>query len=154
MASNRPHTLIKCKSCDQDILVRNDYLKKHLGECKRCQNKDLPFLSQYNKMISNNKDWGGNITFEEFKSFTETKECHYCLDKIEWYPYRYQWTNNVKSKDKVRYNLDRKDSFKGYNKDNLVVCCSKCNYGKSNIFSYEEWFGMTKYFRDLKCPIK
>lgn len=150
----RKFTIIKCKDCDVDIRVRNDYLTKHKHLCKKCQNRGKPFEAQYNRMIQQNKDWGGNITFQEFLEFTKITKCHYCLNEIKWYPYRYNYLYGVKSKDIVRYNLDRKDSFKGYDINNLVVCCSRCNYGKSNIYTYEEWFGMTKYFRDLSCPIR
>ena len=144
----RKYTNLKCRECDSNIKIRNDYLSRHQGKCKRCQNRDEPFRSQYNKMLSNNKDWGGSLLFEEFLEFTKINNCHYCNSSIVWYPYRYRWNSDgTKSSDKIKYNLDRKDSFKGYDKDNLVVCCERCNYGKSNIFSYEEWFGMTAYFR-------
>lgn len=37
---------------------------------------------------------------------------------------------------------------KGYTKKNCVLCCKRCNGGKSNLFNYQEWRNMTKYFRE------
>lgn len=68
--------------------------------------------------------------------FTKIKVCHYCWDEIVW-----------KEHDARRYNLDRKDNRQGYSAENCVVCCSRCNMGKSNMFSYDEWYGMTSYLR-------
>jgi hypothetical protein len=45
------------------------------------------------------------------------------------------------------YQLDRKDNALGYSVDNCVVCCHRCNDAKSNGYDYEEWYGMTAYFR-------
>lgn len=53
-------------------------------------------------------------------------------------------------KNGSRYNLDRIDNNKGYIFSNLVVCCWRCNNSKGNRYSFEEWFGMTKFFRDKK----
>ena len=46
--------------------------------------------------------------------------------------------------------MDRKDNNKGYEKDNVVPCCWRCNNGRGNLFSYEEWYGMTGYLRKPK----
>ena len=46
------------------------------------------------------------------------------------------------------YNLDRKDSIKGYTKENCVVCCKRCNRAKSNLFSYEEWLEIGKFIQE------
>jgi len=77
-----------------------------------------------------------DITFEQFLEFTNISECHYCNSPIVW-----------KKSGSRTYNLDRKDNNKGYLLNNLVVCCYKCNKGKREIYTYEEWYGMTEYFR-------
>lgn len=42
-----------------------------------------------------------------------------------------------------------KDNSLGYSVSNCVVCCHRCNDAKSNGYSYEQWFGMTAYFRKI-----
>lgn len=71
------------------------------------------------------------LTFEEFMSFVEIKNCHYCNDLIKWVKH----TGNGQH----RYNLDRKNSNLGYSIENCVVCCKACNYMKGSEFSYEEF---------------
>lgn len=48
------------------------------------------------------------------------------------------------------YYLDRKNNDRGYEKGNLVVCCTRCNRGKSDQFSYEEWVEIGKTIRQLR----
>lgn len=48
------------------------------------------------------------------------KPCTYCSDKIE------------------TVGLDRIDNAKGYTVDNVVPCCSDCNWTRNNIWTYEE----------------
>jgi hypothetical protein len=48
--------------------------------------------------------------------------------------------------------LDRRDNSLGYVPGNVVVACKRCNYGKSDDFTYEEWLGMTEYFRKKTQP--
>ena len=77
---------------------------------------------------------------EEFLEFTSTTSCHYCHAGITWTKFNVTKHGNA-------YNLDRKDHTKNYVKENLVVCCARCNWGKQDQFTYEEWYGMTAYFR-------
>lgn len=72
-----------------------------------------------------------NLSFEEFLSFTKVGKCSYCQSPIDWVEHRC-------NRESSAYHLDRKDSFKGYTKDNCVVCCSVCNWVKSDIFSHSE----------------
>lgn len=81
------------------------------------------------------------ITYDDFLEFTKQNRCHYCNANINW--------QNFSHKNKRAYHLDRKNNNEGYTKENCVVCCSRCNHGKTNKFSYEEWYGMTEYFRKL-----
>jgi hypothetical protein len=43
----------------------------------------------------------------------------------------------------------------GYVEVNVVGCCKRCNIAKGNRFTYDEWYGMTEYFRratgELTC---
>ncbi len=70
------------------------------------------------------------LTYEEFLNFVKIKECFYCNFPIRWEPFG----NKV-----YGYNLDRKDNKIGYRKDNLVVCCWKCNDLKGNRISFEDF---------------
>ncbi len=82
------------------------------------------------------------ITYEEFVGFTTITECHYCGSPIHWAMYN-------ANKNGFSYNLDRKDNNKGYSKDNVVVSCSRCNFGKGRQFSYEEWVEVGKCLRNF-----
>jgi hypothetical protein len=77
------------------------------------------------------------LTYKDLLEFVKEKVCHYCYAPINWIEYN----------GGGRYNLDRMDSSLGYSKDNVVVCCPRCNLAKANRFSYREWFSMTAIFR-------
>ncbi len=88
------------------------------------------------------------LTYEQFLKLTETTECHYCGDPI-------QWTKFNLSKNSQASNLDRKDSAGDYTQSNVVVCCSRCNWGKSDKFSYQEWVVVGKALKfSRKQPSK
>lgn len=86
-------------------------------------------------MVLRQKRYPGQIpiTFEEFVEFTKQGQCVYCLDDVIWTSVRSRsnggGTHNV--------NLDRLDNSLGYVFGNLVVCCPRCNYFKSNCVSYD-----------------
>jgi hypothetical protein len=69
--------------------------------------------------------------------------CHYCWADI-------QWVSHNQHGGSLRYNLDRADNKYGYTLKNCVVCCPRCNQGKSNSFTYDEWWKMTECFRKEK----
>jgi hypothetical protein len=81
------------------------------------------------------------LTYKQFLQFVVVKRCHYCHSPVTFH----KIVSRAKS---AGYNLDRKDNSKGYSKENCVVCCWKCNRGKSNCFTYKQWRVMTKCFRD------
>ncbi len=59
-----------------------------------------------------------NLTLEQFSKFWQ-KPCHYCGVEIK------------------TVGLDRINNKLGYNIDNCVPCCKKCNYMKTNLTSYD-----------------
>jgi hypothetical protein len=100
-----------------------------------------PYEALYNHLLHVAQVTKRAVTFsyEKFLDYTQVKACHYCLTKIAW--------------DSYGYNLDRKNNALDYTEDNVVVCCSRCNRGKSNVFTYAEWWRMTECFRKDKHGI-
>lgn len=83
------------------------------------------------------------LTYEEFFEFTSTPGCHYCDAPITWSEYN-------PHKYGSGYYLDRVDNTIGYQKDNLVVCCTRCNRGKSDQFTYKEWVEIGECIKRLR----
>lgn len=101
-----------------------------------------PFKRVYNRLTKHSERRGidCSITYEEYLDFTKHPNCHYCEELIPW---------KAHGKGANSTFLDRKDGGP-YTKENVVVCCWKCNNGKSNLYTYEEWYGMTEYLRKRK----
>lgn len=138
--------IFKCKKCPKLIKSKSYYLEKHSGLCRSCVMKKPPFFHTYTRFKNTAKYEGhsNTLNFEDFLKFTEIKNCHYCNTKILWMEYQYH--NNQYTRG--GYFLDRKNNNLGYSIENCVVSCTKCNKAKSDKYTYEEWWGMTKYFRD------
>jgi len=124
-----------CRYCSNQIKLNKARI---VGNC----NRSRPYESLYKnvKSLSIRKEIVFLLSYEEFLEFVEIKNCFYCGEDIKWSKF------NTK-KNGYKYNLDRKKSDLGYVKENLVVCCWRCNNSKSNRYTYEEWYGMTEYFR-------
>jgi hypothetical protein len=90
-----------------------------------------PFEAQYNGLVHRTKH-EVLLSYEEFVQLTDVKECHYCGAPINWPKDGY-------GKSSSPSNLDRKDNRLPYTKENVVVCCKKCNIGKNRFFTYDEW---------------
>ena len=139
--------IYKCQ-CGAEIRSQQTHLKVHSGKCIRCAQFNEPFKATYNEMIKScsRRNIDHTISYEDFIEFTKILKCHYCMTNIIWSPHTK--SNNEEIKGSRSYKLDRMNNDVGYHKDNCVVCCKRCNEGKSNKFSYLEWFGMTKFLRD------
>jgi len=75
------------------------------------------------------------ISFEEFKILT-SQNCTYCGISPEQII--------ISGYSEYRYNgIDRVDNNLGYTKDNIITCCKKCNYSKSN-FSQDDFYQWAK----------
>lgn len=148
-----------CSQCSTKVERPQYTLKIWSGLCRRCANliklakartvpnpaDGRPYEALYNNLVKHTKAKNKrlDLSFEEFTEFTSIKECHYCKSEVTW-------TIRNLTKNGYKYNLDRIDNDKGYSKENCVVCCWRCNNGRSNLFSYEEWYGMTEYLRKQK----
>jgi len=153
-------------NCGQECIIKGEYLTTGTTKSCGCLRREIAYqkaLSQKNKpKIKNRKrpyEWLYNIMFksaikrfqncdisyEDFLKFTEIKLCHYCNSKIIW-PSEFA---SVSGRPE-NYNLDRKDNSLGYLRNNVVVCCFKCNESKSNIYTYEEWVVMTTALKKFR----
>ena len=146
--------LCKC-DCGTTKLIRRTNLKQCRGGTKSCSclkhdaetfarsKRIRPLEARYNKLVDMAAKRGiaVNLSYESYVEFSSEGRCHYCHVNIDWAPHCTH--NSMKG-----YNLDRTNSGVGYVKENLVVCCARCNRGKGNWFSYDEWWKMTACFRE------
>lgn len=148
MKKDRTH-LIKCivPECTNMVKWRYEPSFIHSGKCKVCASKKPPYVALYNRFLNGakNENKTVTITFNDFLKYTTVDKCHYCECYIEWRPF---YTENNKYVG-GSYFLDRMNNDIGYAINNVVVCCERCNKAKGNRYSYEEWYGMTKFFRDM-----
>jgi hypothetical protein len=130
----------KCKCGTVAIIPSHNLRSKNTLSCG-CRNQVPAFQSRFNRLqwISNERGIKCAISFSQFQEFTKIKTCHYCHAPIEW----------KSQKNAQAYHLDRKDSSAGYIIENCVVCCTRCNMGKSDRYTYDEWYKMNDYFRNL-----
>ena len=128
----------KCKCGNIAIIPSHNLRAKKTLSCG-CRTQLPEFKSLFNKLLwlSKQREIDCTLSFPEFKSFTKIGICHYCYSPIEWTSRGKSWT----------YHLDRKDNSIGYTKDNCVVCCNRCNWGKSSHYNYKEWYEMNQCFR-------
>jgi len=106
--------------------------------------KKRPYEVLYNKLLNGAKKRGHKVelTYEQYLEFVE-KDCHYCDAKLSW-------VKHNTHKAALAHYIDRKDNTLGYSKDNCVACCPRCNWGKGDSFTYEEWVVMTAALKGMK----
>lgn len=144
-------------SCDGKIIkVKGADLHRRGTQSCGCLQKERarqanglrPYEALYNRLAfdckrRSNKRAKLKLTYKDFLRFAKINKCHYCRSAVYFSAY-----TGRGSKDKRASNLDRKDNNKGYTKENCVVCCPRCNGGKSDLFTYREWRKMTRCFRE------
>lgn len=101
-----------------------------------------PFFWLYNKLkrSADRRRYNQVMSFEEFLTLTKETACHYCGAELQWSAY----SSTLGKINGAMYNLDRKDNNLGYTKDNVVPCCRRCNWGKGDMFTYEQWVQIGK----------
>lgn len=102
-----------------------------------CAKRTRPFGHVYTRLRANarQRSIAVSLTYEELLGFTLQTTCSYCNGHIPWQPY----SSKTGTPSHQQYFLDRKDNARGYDKDNLVVCCSFCNRVRGALFTYEEF---------------
>jgi len=177
MIKSRDKSKMFCLGCGKEMMVRNDYIKKHQGLCgtcmlkKRWRNKEF-----YNKCsnakkghLSNsrlpygegsfNKFYGGYLysagerglefalTKEQFRALSK-QNCYYCgIEPLQ--------INDEKNKDKyngvwLHNGIDRKDDSIGYTIDNCVASCKVCNYMKQGLNEIEFMKQVSKIYKHFQ----
>lgn len=139
---NPRHTkyFVQCKKCGKIFSRRASVIRNSLNsiQCSNCRhirhNKPLNVLEYkafcYYRTGAKVRNLNWNLTEEQFKNLIKGN-CVYCGSeaterKTIAYKNEYERINGI----------DRVSSEKGYDIDNCVSCCSKCNLMKSN-FSKE-----------------
>lgn len=136
--------------CGKNTVVFAASLKRGSTKSCGCGKKKIgdnfrkrPYEAIYNTLVRNLKGRELTISYEQFLEFVKVEYCHYCGENIIWQKVTGQPGPH-------RYNLDRKDNSIGYTQDNVVVCCKRCNFGKTNAFSYEEWVAVGNALKEFR----
>lgn len=96
------------------------------------------FEAVYNHLFNTGHEC--TIAYEEFVDIIAPSKCHYCWTHLIFAEY-------TKAGVSQAYQIDRKDNDLGYVPGNCVPCCWSCNDGKSDKFSYDQWYKMMTYKR-------
>jgi hypothetical protein len=137
-----------CKECrkiekkeytSQDYVIEKQkkYYQEHKETIRKRLNKHYWTLNaQYHeyKKRAKKRNLEFELTENDCKNFYNTK-CYYCNDDIKG------------------MGIDRLDSNIGYVLNNLVPCCSKCNYMKHVMNKYEFIKHMKKILNNLNIKL-
>lgn len=130
-----------CIDCGRELLLSKCGAETHQGRCKSCafkivgrNSRKRPYECLYHQLCKAARESGKScdLTYEQFVGFISIVNCHYCSKEITWTKYNTRVNGRA-------YNLDRKDNSIGYTKDNLVVCCTRCNMVRRDFFTYEQF---------------
>lgn len=151
--NHRVRWLCKCE-CGKETIVDGANLRRGSTKSCGCWNIDrmklkpelagMRYVFYGYRKSAKKRGLKFTLTEEQFAETTQ-QNCYYCGTK----PKRasiYSKNNGI-----YIYNgLDRIDNNKGYTIDNVVPCCTRCNYAKKNftLNNYKEWIkkSYTKMF--------
>ena len=132
----------KCLKCGEKKTLALQPLRK--CGCKKCYNA-IPWVTDKNfhkvviKVYKNNakkRKLKFNLTLKEFKSII-SNNCYYCNSP--------PITKVVRNRIDLLYNgVDRVNNDKGYIKNNVVPCCTLCNFGKRDM-KQKDFLNWIKY---------
>ena len=131
----------RCGRCSEVYRVKAGTLVNGSStKCLRCRRKENPAcrlrpyeaIYNYGRRIARRIGCIWTIPYEAYAAMLgEAPVCHYCLIAVE------VARHNPHDRAGRHYRLDRKDAATGYVADNVVVCCERCNFGKTNRFTYD-----------------
>lgn len=137
-----------CKKCGVDIKAQTCQLNTHSGMCRSCTQKGIPYMYIYNELKNHkNKKFEVNLSFDEFLDCISTKKCHYCNEDLIFNQHSKSSNGQYLSR---AYQIDRKNNFHGYYRENIVPCCWECNRLKSDIYTYEEFMIISNSIKIIK----
>lgn len=125
----------KTKSCG--CMKGRKSFYKTLGDGEAALNKFITTTKQSAKR----RGYSYSLTRGQVKKITQ-KNCAYCGS-----PPSNIIKSNSSAGDYVCNGLDRVDNTRGYELDNVVPCCTKCNLAK-RVMSTEEFFDWIKKIHD------
>jgi len=141
---NGANWLCKCE-CGKEKVVNGANLRRGNTKSCGCLQKNyrgfkpkiasMRYVIHEYKKSAKERGYEYKLTEEQFAEITK-KDCYYCGAKPSR-PSNYQNNNGV-----YIYNgIDRIDNTKGYTIDNVVPCCTRCNYAKKNfgLQDYKDW---------------
>jgi len=138
-----------CTTCGRDLplsafgkhRISKDGLAHRCKECARANAKKYRQTPAgiYNNIQGRSRFYKGrplSISKEDFIEWYNgaSKVCVYC-DIPEELLHKLSDTVNGRTR---KLNIDRVINAKGYAKGNLLLCCQRCNYIKSDFFTYDE----------------
>lgn len=111
-----------CKKCTKESNRKRLAEKPEMArEHSRRHARTIGGRFTYSKAISRCAGWSWSLSESEY-SVLVCQSCHYCGFALT----------------PTGIGLDRKDSERGYEIDNVVPCCRECNVAKNTWFTYEE----------------
>lgn len=123
----------ECRVCREQRLIEDRMRREQYKK----DNFELYVFREY-QQSAKKRELDFTLTLEQLTQFIKS-ECFYCGHIPEFENYE-------------RSGLDRVDSAQGYILENIVACCSRCNYAKQTM-SVDEFFGMCKAIVIRHCLI-
>jgi len=142
-------------------LAKGTVTDKLISEIRNERIEDVEKITRIRELWANKRDFG---SFREFnKWYSDGKVCYYCeipqsiisdlVNRGKLTSARFP-INGVITPGRTRglyLEVDRKDSKKGYERENCVLCCYFCNNDKSDIFNADEY---NKFFQNRSEYLK
>lgn len=150
-----------CTKCNE-TLPSDAFRKNSKGKCTWCQweDKGKRAKARYRDKVNADKhrktdDKRVNISEEEFIEWYKAQkdQCYYC--GITMKEVKELLLKRGSLGYFVSWDIDRKDSLKPYQKDNIVLSCFMCNMAKASYFSEEEAMILGRAVRTIiDCRLK
>lgn len=142
--------LCECDCGEKRLVATNRLTTKTTISCG-CSKRKPPGVSQYHRLYllykgsAKRRNYSFNLTEEQLISISK-QNCFYCGKSPENILKTQDPNKNPKWAElsKIIYNgIDRKDNTVGYEVDNCIPCCKRCNYakGEMNISEFLEHIG-------------